>query len=418
MAPDCAAAAAGGCSGGSGDSGGSMCADSRYAPISLPSPSCCLRCRPSRVTVPGLLCCAAGLALVAVGLSGAGGGGSRVALEARSSPGVGWAGDETGWARVDGGSPEMEVRGDGKKRGERRGLDGEWMGLPSNKAYYADGWNAGTPDKYWYSTCSRANGCSGENRPQNVAERTDAYDDGWDRRAEPVPKNIDWMRYGHAPYTGSVLNKHGEQWESYPYGDVNAYLDSYTGPFGEADLDHEIRNGAGRNGGWANREQERDGGWFDGKAEKKELDAQGKGADRYSYFWRTDNVMGYPEKDLPIRSTYEYDVTTGGKPYERFWGGEDAIAKDVRGVSDFFKNDNDTPEAGSNEKFAMSKWFADAVRSRRMRGRGVQGGLGVGERVCAGGRECVLALMCSPCLHPRVARTHSVENTFYREHIL
>ena len=41
--------------------------------------------------------------------------------------------------------------------------------------------------------------------------------------------NLDWMRYGHAPYTGSVLNKHGEAWESYPYGDANAYLDSYTG---------------------------------------------------------------------------------------------------------------------------------------------------------------------------------------------
>ena len=55
--------------------------------------------------------CAAGLALVAVVLSGAGGG-SRVALEARSSPGVGWAGDTTGWASGDGGSPEGAVRGD------------------------------------------------------------------------------------------------------------------------------------------------------------------------------------------------------------------------------------------------------------------------------------------------------------------
>ena len=325
------------------------------------------------------------MALVAVGLAGAGSGRhSRVALEARSSPGVGWAGDDTGWAKGDGGSPEMKVQGaaphadtgghgaksrkrfsdvgDALQRGERRGLDGEWIGLPSNKAYYSDGWNSGTPDKYWYRTCSHANGCDGENLPQNVAEHTDIYDDGWDRPAEPVPSNLDWMRYGHAPYTGSVLNKHGEQWESYPYGDVNAYLDSYTGPFGEADLDQEIRNGAGRRGGWANREQERDGGWFDGKAEKKELDEQGKGSNRYSYFWRTDNVMGYPEEDLPIRSTYEYDVTTGGKPYERFWGGEDAIAKDVRGVSDFFKNDKDTPEAGSNDKFAMDKWFADAVR--------------------------------------------------------
>lgn len=132
-----------------------------------------------------------------------------------------------------------------------------------------------------------------------------------------------------------------------------------AGPFNEADLDAEIRNGAGRNGGWANRERERDGGWWDGEKERRELDAQGKGADRYSYFWRTDNVMGYPEKDLPIRSTYDYDVTTGGQPYDRFWGGEDSISKDVRGVSDFFKDDRDTPEAGSNDKYAMKKWYGD-----------------------------------------------------------
>ena len=69
--------------------------------------------------------------------------------------------------------------------------------------------------------------------------------------------------------------------------------------------------------------QDRDGGWYDGKKEKSALDAQGQSKNknknsRYSYFWRTDNVMGYPEKDLPIRSTYEYDVTTGGQPYDRF----------------------------------------------------------------------------------------------------
>ena len=170
--------------------------------------------------------------LVAVSLSGAGGG-SRKVLEARSSTGVGWAGKETGWANGDGGSP-IQIQGqhaksEGTFRGERRGLDGEWIGLPSNKAYYADGWNSGSPDKYWYSTCSEENGCSGENRPQNMGERSQDYDDGWDRSAEPIPSNLDWMRYGHAPYTGSVLNKHGEAWESYPYGDVNAYLDTSTG---------------------------------------------------------------------------------------------------------------------------------------------------------------------------------------------
>jgi hypothetical protein len=299
---------------------------------------------------------AAGCCLAVSSLAGGGGSIPAVLAAARSSPGVGWAGSHTGWSAGDGGSP---MDGGDKARGERRGLDGEWMGLPANKAYYADGWTAGTPEKYWYSTCSRENGCSGENLPQNVAERTSDYDDGWDISAEPIPSNLDWMRYGHAPYTGSVLNKHGEAWESYPYGDANAYLDSYTGPFNQADLDAEIRNGAGRNGGWANRERERDGGWWDGEEEKRELDEQGKGADRYSYFWRTDNVMGYPEEDLPIRSTYEYDLTTGGKPYEHFWGGEDAIAKDVRAVSDFFKDDRDTPEEGSNDKFAMKKWYGD-----------------------------------------------------------
>jgi hypothetical protein len=59
-----------------------------------------------------------------------------------------------------------------------------------------------------------------------------------------------------------------------PSGDANAYLDSYTGPLNEADLDFEIRNGGGRGGGWANREEERDGGWWDGKKEAKELEAQ------------------------------------------------------------------------------------------------------------------------------------------------
>ena len=148
-------------------------------------------------------------------------------------------------------------------------------------------------------------------------------------------------------------------WLSHPH----IHTLTYTGPFTEADLDQEIRNGAGRNGGWANRETERDGGWWDGKKEKAELDAQGEGANRYSYFWRTDNVMGYPEKDLPVRSTYEHDVTTGGTPYEHFWGGEDAIAKDVRGVSDFFKGDNDTPSAGSNDKYAMDTWFKEKGNS-------------------------------------------------------
>ena len=51
------------------------------------------------------------MALVAVGLAGGSGRHSRVALEARSSPGVGWAGDDTGWAKEDGGSPEMKVQG-------------------------------------------------------------------------------------------------------------------------------------------------------------------------------------------------------------------------------------------------------------------------------------------------------------------
>ena len=133
-----------------------------------------------------------------------------VTLEVRSSPGVGWAGTHTGWASGDGGSPDVKVEGDGRYRGERRGLDGEWIGLPSNQAYYADAWNAGTPDKYWYS--------AGENRLQNKAEQTTDYDDGWDSSAEPIPSNLDWMRYGHAPYAGSVLSKHGAKWESYPYG--------------------------------------------------------------------------------------------------------------------------------------------------------------------------------------------------------
>ena len=152
----------------------------------------------------------------------------NVTLEA--NPSVGWAGEQTGWANGAGGSPDGLQVSEGLTRGERRGLDGEWLGLPSNKAYYADGWTAGAPDKYWYSTCSHANECDGENRPQNVAEHTEEYDDGWDKSLEPVPSASDWMRFGHAAYTGSVLSKHGEEWESYPYGDVDAYMDSYTGP--------------------------------------------------------------------------------------------------------------------------------------------------------------------------------------------
>jgi hypothetical protein len=46
---------------------------------------------------------------------------------------------------------------------------------------------------YRYITCSHAAICDGENLPQNVAEHTDVYDDGWDRPAEPPPSNLDWM---------------------------------------------------------------------------------------------------------------------------------------------------------------------------------------------------------------------------------
>ena len=143
--------------------------------------------RRRQIVAVAAACASTAACLAVASLSGNG----AIVLEARSSPGVGWAGARTGWAGSDGGSPgNVVVKGEGKTRGERRGLDGEWMGLPSNKAYYADGWNAGAPDKYWYSTCSRENGCSGENLPQNVAERTDDYDDGWDRRQEPVPRLV------------------------------------------------------------------------------------------------------------------------------------------------------------------------------------------------------------------------------------
>ena len=279
----------------------------------------------------------------------------NVTLE--ENPSVGWAGVQTGWANGAGGSPDGLQVSEGLTRGERRGLDGEWLGLPSNKAYYADGWTAGAPDKYWYSTCSHANECDGENRPQNVAEHTEEYDDGWDKSLEPVPSASDWMRFGHAAYTGSVLSKHGEEWESYPYGDVDAYMDSYTGPLNEADLDSEISNGGGRRGGWANRERERDGGWWDGENEAKEREADGNR--RYEYFWKKEaNVMGYPEAELPGRSTNSLDVSAStGDRYQRFWGA-DAISRDVRQQSDFFRPENDGVSPGSSDKASMESWYS------------------------------------------------------------
>ena len=44
---------------------------------------------------------------------------------------------------------------------------------------------------------------------------------------------------------------------------------------------------------------------------------------------------------------------------DRFWGGEDAISKDVRGVSDFFRDGApDTNIQDRDEKDKMKEWFA------------------------------------------------------------
>ncbi len=44
---------------------------------------------------------------------------------------------------------------------------------------------------------------------------------------------------------------------------------------------------------------------------------------------------------------------------DRFWGGEDAISKDVKGVDDFFRDGApDTNIQDRDEKEKMKKWFA------------------------------------------------------------
>ena len=57
------------------------------------------------------------------------------------------------------------------------------------------------------------------------------------------------------------------------------------------------------------------------------------------------------------RSTYKYDVSTGGRPYERFWGGTDPIARDVEQENNFF-NEVGTSEAAEDPE-EMQRWYDD-----------------------------------------------------------
>uniref|UniRef100_A0A7S0H959 Uncharacterized protein n=1 Tax=Hanusia phi TaxID=3032 RepID=A0A7S0H959_9CRYP len=166
-----------------------------------------------------------------------------------------------------------------------RGLDNEWLGLPSKTDHYSDQWNS-------------------EEIPNAYAN--------------------DWEGYGHTPYTGKVLSKSGSGWERYPYGDLNAYIDGGS-VFNNVDLDFEV----GKEG------------WTGRFPEDEPEDA--KVNDRYSYFWPVENGMGYPEDELPARRTYEFDVSSGGRSYDRFWGGKDQIANSIEAENDFFRDSSLSP---------------------------------------------------------------------------
>ncbi|EKX53968.1 hypothetical protein GUITHDRAFT_160759 [Guillardia theta CCMP2712] len=178
-----------------------------------------------------------------------------------------------------------------------RGLDNEWLGLPSKTDYYSDDWNS--------------------------EESPDAFAD-------------DWEGYGHTPYSGRVLSVTGSGWERYPYGDLNAYIDG-GGVFNNADLDFEV----GKEG-WTGKFPE-------GEPEGAEI------KDRYSYFWPVENGMGYPEDELPARRTYEFDVSSGGRSYDSFWGGKDQISDYLEKENDFFRHSSLSPEEDTHRRLSFDQ---------------------------------------------------------------
>ena len=68
--------------------------------------------------------------------------------------------------------------------------------------------------------------------------------------------------------------------------------------------------------------------------------------------------MGYPEAELPGRSTNSPDVSAStGDPYQRFWGA-DAISRDVQQQRDFFRPENDGVSPWRKDKASMESWYS------------------------------------------------------------
>jgi hypothetical protein len=77
--------------------------------------------------------------------------------------------------------------------------------------------------------------------------------------------------------------------------------------------------------------------------------------DKYSYWWKVPNNMGYPSGELDARLSFPYDQSTGGKSYNAFWGGGDridSIAQQHKELDRWWNDDGSRPRSGEDKDYA------------------------------------------------------------------
>ena len=72
--------------------------------------------------------------------------------------------------------------------------------------------------------------------------------------------------------------------------------------------------------------------------------------DKYSYWWKVPNNMGYPTKELDARLTWPFDQRVGGRSYNTFWGGSDSIAQQKAKAAAWFADDEESKPSDGVER--------------------------------------------------------------------
>jgi hypothetical protein len=137
----------------------------------------------------------------------------------------------------------------------------------------------------------------------------------------------------------SRANIEGTDWERYPYRRGDNQIPGLSYSKAEP-MPPALQAKVAQDSAEARLQEER--------VEPREEDDQ-----RYSYFWPVENMMGYPSDTLDARRTFEYDQSTGGEDYDGFWGGKDAISKDMEAREQYFKR----PDGESRE--SQIYWDSD-----------------------------------------------------------